>query len=1192
MARFPDSAQTERKGIAHIATLCGRMGHIWRETSSSDVGFDGEIELVIGGHATGLIIKVQSRAGSSYIRNEKQDRFDYYADANELEYWKGATNPVILVLYSPKSKNAYWIDIKKYIETNPDTISSRPHKIIFNKQANRFTTDSASRLLDLFHPNHQEFIDAYQKHIIDRFSKLTLYSVTSDAPLSVDLERVYVKLTTRGRKRSGRSVYQDVLIATDSVMGKTVSVNLAPLSAVEELAVHVRQSNIPLPAPNVYVAHSKKSVFASYLIDELRNRVQKEFDLETDLSDYESHLDVDSLSINTALRDPLPLVILGGPGAGKTTLLKYLAITFARGLVKEKLEIEEERLPVFIALRDFSRYLDGASQRGELVDIGPRLLPEYISLNVRNVAPYLGLPAKFFYQELEQGNCIVLLDGLDEIADPLKRGRVAEAIVVFIKYFERNRVIITSRPRGYEGETKQRLSGIFTDYSIRDFGYKDMVAFAEGWYEAVTRERLGDNPNAVTESRNKAGDLLRAIGADQRVKALAHNPLLLSVLAMVHQRGVGLPQRRAELYGECTDLLLGYWDQTKGGEAARDLATYGELERTEKRALLEPIALWFHERGSDGLEADKSDLENKISLQFSEIFGDDERKSRRRADLFLRVIDERAGLLVEREAGVYAFAHLTFQEYLAARAIADSDEYIEYTKQHLHDEWWREVILLEIGHLSDVRHFGRRARKLTTQLIEGIWKANSPLEAVLKRDLILAARAIADVGLLGVDDELRQAVWGEIVDLWQKTPFEAQEKEIVDVFSYALSSEGTRIRQAVLKCLSSDDQELRLRGTNVLIQIGDAIFPDENIAKLLALTYDGSAQIRAMAAGALTNLGESAATEEVLERMVQLLRDGHADVRSKSAGAFTKLASPSRRKELIKQLLILLADTDASVRSSAADLLGLVGGIVSPQKTIRRLLLLISDKEPAVRCAAVCALGYVSESALTQKALDQMIILGMTDDDLSVREAALKTLKKIGFLVEMKQAIDKVIALKPIGTSPAHIHPFRALESFKASPSPNHVIEIMGLTKHTDPDVRRSAVEALGEALGHARFINDKKVINRLLWMTTDEDESVRSAAVIILGQVSDFAMKGKIINRLRAMIMDSSANVRYCAAWITGQMVRDNIRPNIINQLEVFWKEQLNNHTFIRLGNRYGKVSNIGYEELRKLSGFISERP
>ncbi len=42
--------------------------------------------------------------------------------------------------------------------------------------------------------------ELYCRQIIDRYGKLTLYSVTSDASLAVDLERVFVKLTATQQK--------------------------------------------------------------------------------------------------------------------------------------------------------------------------------------------------------------------------------------------------------------------------------------------------------------------------------------------------------------------------------------------------------------------------------------------------------------------------------------------------------------------------------------------------------------------------------------------------------------------------------------------------------------------------------------------------------------------------------------------------------------------------------------------------------------------------------------------------------------------------------------------------------------------------------------------------------------------------------------------------------------------------------
>jgi hypothetical protein len=196
-----------REGINHIAIVVNRMGYVWRETTSADVGFDVEIEIVEEGHATGKIIKVQSKAGASYIRSEREKGFTYYSDINHMAYWQGATNPVILIVYDPKADKAYWIDIKGYAQANPLSTSTSLYKILFDKQATEFSNESKADLLGLFEPTPRKQIDSYCQHVVNQYSKLTLYSVKSDKPLAVELERVFVKLSMT--KTSHSEIYRD-----------------------------------------------------------------------------------------------------------------------------------------------------------------------------------------------------------------------------------------------------------------------------------------------------------------------------------------------------------------------------------------------------------------------------------------------------------------------------------------------------------------------------------------------------------------------------------------------------------------------------------------------------------------------------------------------------------------------------------------------------------------------------------------------------------------------------------------------------------------------------------------------------------------------------------------------------------------------------------------------------------------------
>ncbi|HEV7588077.1 MAG TPA: DUF4365 domain-containing protein, partial [Longimicrobium sp.] len=97
----PETLWKERAGIVSVASEVNRLGLIWREQPLHDVGIDGQIELVDDeGHATGRIVAVQVKSGSSYLKGEGGD-WHFSPDEKHRFYWENFPIPVLLMLHSP-----------------------------------------------------------------------------------------------------------------------------------------------------------------------------------------------------------------------------------------------------------------------------------------------------------------------------------------------------------------------------------------------------------------------------------------------------------------------------------------------------------------------------------------------------------------------------------------------------------------------------------------------------------------------------------------------------------------------------------------------------------------------------------------------------------------------------------------------------------------------------------------------------------------------------------------------------------------------------------------------------------------------------------------------------------------------------------------------------------------------------------
>jgi predicted NACHT family NTPase len=344
------------------------------------------------------------------------------------------------------------------------------------------------------------------------------------------------------------------------------------------------------------------------------------------------------------------MAVLGAPGSGKTTLLRHLTLTYATKQQRKVHPKASKLIPILLYLRDV---------RQEIVNKKPSLA-ELITQQVqqqRKIQP-LNPPPNWFAEKLRQNQCLVMLDGLDEVADETQRQQVSRWVDEQMQAYPDTAFILTSRPFGYK---TARLQQDVTVLEVQPFSLKQMQQFIHNWYLATeVMSRAGQEDLGVREeAKQQADDLIKRIKNSKPLADMAVNPLLLTMIATVHRRGSALPGKRVELYKEICQVLL------EKRLRAKNIAD--ALTATQKQSVLQVLAFELMQQKTR--EFKLSDGIDLIKNKLADVAG-----SGANPEEFIQQIRDVSGLLVEKEAGVYEFAHLSFQEYLAAVQIKESNQ--------------------------------------------------------------------------------------------------------------------------------------------------------------------------------------------------------------------------------------------------------------------------------------------------------------------------------------------------------------------------------------------------------------------------------------------------------------------------------------------------------------------------------------
>ncbi|PKO12064.1 MAG: hypothetical protein CVU39_25945 [Chloroflexi bacterium HGW-Chloroflexi-10] len=375
-----------------------------------------------------------------------------------------------------------------------------------------------------------------------------------------------------------------------------------------------------------------------------------------------------------AARKHLHLVLLGEAGSGKSSFAKYLLAHFATAQLKAGALLEgfdTSLLPLLLNLREVSHSLfqintDNLSEVDYQTTL-VRVLRD--AVKERACAEDCVKLEKEFNQCWRKGTVFLVLDGLDEVPEE-QRSVVRLAVAALREQVQPKRLLITCRNRSY---TESAVIIGVPACQLAELTEEQIHGFIQAWYRHQHNLNKISKDFADARIKNLQSEALKP-----SLFELSQNPLLLTTMALIHQRDTELPNQRVKLYKEAVELLVRRWQRIQINRLAPS-EELSEFLKDDQRVypLLERLAYETH-RGKDGNLPKAQALDILLEESFPQNWD--------LAREFLNYVDQRSGLLVGHgsepgKPGSYGFPHRTFQEYLAGCYLAGREDLFELLHQ-------------------------------------------------------------------------------------------------------------------------------------------------------------------------------------------------------------------------------------------------------------------------------------------------------------------------------------------------------------------------------------------------------------------------------------------------------------------------------------------------------------------------------
>ncbi|MEP0751959.1 HEAT repeat domain-containing protein [Trichocoleus sp. Lan] len=824
------------------------------------------------------------------------------------------------------------------------------------------------------------------------------------------------------------------------------------------------------------------------------------------------------------------IAIIGEPGAGKSTWLEQIA----RHLKDSE---NVSRLPICIQLGS----LDGKTLEEYLLQVW---LKEALSLQGMVLSAQMQTE---LMQLFNSHQVWLLLDGVDEIRgdtsteanSPLQgianqlRGWVAQT-----------QTLLTCRLNVWQAN--DRVVPNCDIYRTLDFDDSQVGEFIGEWFARAGKRQLGK------QLREKLGESGR-----ERIRDLIRNPLRLALLCQTWAVKQGeLPKTKATLYQRFREDFY---------EWKKNEFPISWQQRQELNAALGRLAVAAIENQTPLRESLAYQMMGESLFELAQQIG------------WLNLV-YRDG---ETDEPVYAFYHLTFQEYFAALAIEDWHFFLTHDNDNpqplpgnvyrIFEPQWKEVILLWLGREDVEKEQKEEFIQTLVEFKDGCYgfywfrayflssSGVAEFQDCIKIDEIVAQIVTWGFGDFNIEKQEWQTFLAPIAEAARASLLQTNRgiaiNKLIDLLE---TTENEFTRGSAAESLGKIDpgNEVAIAGLLRILETtenqdtrGSAAYslgkidPGNEVAISRLLRILETTENEDTCWSAAYSLGEIDPGNEVaIAGLLRILETTeNEDIRWSATDSLGNI-NPGNEVAIAGLLRILETTENEDTRKSAAYSLGEIG--TGNEVAIAGLLRILKTTENEdTRGRAAYSLGEIGTG--NEVAIAGLLRILETTENEDTRGRAAYSLGNID--PGNKVAIARLVHL--LETTENEDTCWRAAYSL-GNIDPGNEVAIAGLLRILETTENEDTRGRVAYSLGNIDPGNEVAIAGLLRILETTENEDIRGRAAYSLGKI-DSGNEVAIAGLVHLLETTENEDTRGRAAYSLGEILQNNQMPSAVSALQ-----------------------------------------